>query len=158
MIIWGSKGKEKTIGEGMFFCPKCGTLRPYLHKKIAKYFTLYFIPLFETKNLAEYIECQLCRTPFKPEVLNYSQSLEKEREQRLEAQKMIADMSKGLDSGASIQSLASVIKSAGGNDEIASAAIYAATQGKIKCCKNCGAAFKASLSYCSICGTPLTDQ
>jgi len=158
MIIWGSKGREKTVAEGQFFCPKCRAMRPYKYKKVGKYFTLYFIPLFETKNLGEYIECQICRTPFKPEVLNYSQSLEKDNEKEQQIKKMIKEFSDGLDAGASIQALATAIQSAGGNEEIVKAAIYAATQGKIKTCKNCGAAFKATLTYCSICGGPLTDQ
>ncbi|MGA2503153.1 MAG: zinc-ribbon domain-containing protein [Anaerolineales bacterium] len=158
MIIWGSKGKQKTLGQGIFFCPQCSTMRPYHRKKVSKYFTLYFIPLFETKNLGEYIECQWCLTTFRTEVLKYTQSLEQKHEQQLQIQKMIAEISEGLDAGASLQSVASIIKASGGNEEIASAAIYAVTQGKIKGCRKCGVAFKATLSYCSICGTPLTDQ
>jgi hypothetical protein len=159
MIIWGSRGKEKTMGEGQFFCPKCRILRPYKHQKIAKYFTLYFIPLFETKNLGEYVECQGCYTPFRTEILDYSQSLQQqEQENQEEARKVMKEISDGLDAGFSLQAIASLIKNAGGNEEAATAAIYAVTQGKIKVCSNCGAAYKASLSYCSICGTYLTPQ
>jgi hypothetical protein len=158
MIIWGSKGKEKTIAEGQFFCPHCSTSRSYRHKRIGKYFTLYFIPLFETKNLGEYIECQSCFMTFRTEVLNYSRSLEQDHEQQENIKKMITDISDGLDAGASLQSVASIIKAAGGNEDAASAAIYAATQGKIKVCTQCGAAFKAVLNYCSICGSPLIDR
>lgn len=69
MLIWGSKGKEKEISQGQFFCPKCGDLRPYKHKRVSKYFTLYFIPLFETKNLGEVVECQICSSGFDPKIL-----------------------------------------------------------------------------------------
>jgi predicted RNA-binding Zn-ribbon protein involved in translation (DUF1610 family) len=158
MIIWGSKGKEKTIAEGQFYCPQCRTSRPYRHKKVAKYFTLYFIPLFETKNLGEYIECQWCFTTFRTEVLHYSRSLEQDHEQQEKIKKMITDISDGLDAGASLQSIASIIKAAGGNEDASSAAIFAATQGKIKVCSKCGAVFKATLSYCSICGSLLIHQ
>ena len=54
MIIWGSKGKQKELAQGKFFCPKCNTIRPYKHKRVSRHFTLYFIPLFETQNLGEF--------------------------------------------------------------------------------------------------------
>jgi predicted RNA-binding Zn-ribbon protein involved in translation (DUF1610 family) len=69
IVVWGSKGNVKTKGEGQFFCPSCGALRTYKHKKLVRQFTLYWIPLFETKNLGEFIECQTCGTPFKTSVL-----------------------------------------------------------------------------------------
>jgi hypothetical protein len=157
MIIWGSKGKLKTIAEGQFYCPNCQGTRSYQRKRVAKYFTLYFIPLFQTQNLGEFIECQTCLVTFRTEVLNYSQSLEQEHEQRQKINQMIKDISNELEAGTSIQSMASAIKAAGGNEELASAAIAAATQGKIRYCKNCGSAFKAPLSFCSTCGTALSE-
>ena len=69
MLIWGSKGREKELSRGQFFCPMCNTERPYLHKKVSKMFTLYFIPLFETTNLGEFVQCQTCKSGFDPKVL-----------------------------------------------------------------------------------------
>ena len=69
MLIWGSKGREKELSQGQFFCPKCNDLRPYKQKRASKMFTLYFIPLFETKNLGEFVECQVCRSGFDPKIL-----------------------------------------------------------------------------------------
>ena len=69
MIIWGSKGRQKELAEGTFYCPKCNDNRPYKKKRATRYFTLYFIPLFETKNLGEFVECQVCKTNFDPKVL-----------------------------------------------------------------------------------------
>ncbi len=69
MLIWGSKGREKVLSEGEFFCPKCNELKGYKHKRVSKYFTLYFIPLFETKNLGEFVECQACKNGFDPQIL-----------------------------------------------------------------------------------------
>src|SRR5215217_4668903 len=69
MLIWGSKGKEKELSRGQFFCPKCGDERLYIQKKVSKMFTLYFIPLFVTKNLGEFVECQVCGSGFEPEIL-----------------------------------------------------------------------------------------
>ncbi len=35
-------------------------------------FTLYFIPLFETKNLGEFVKCQVCKSGFDPKILEPS--------------------------------------------------------------------------------------
>ena len=69
MILWGTKGREKVVSEGMFFCPTCNTTRPYKRKSAARYFTLYFIPLFKTKKLGEFVECQVCKSAFDPKIL-----------------------------------------------------------------------------------------
>ncbi len=69
MIIWGTKGRQKELAQGTFYCPKCNDIRPYIRKRASRYFTLYFIPLFETKNLGEFVECQTCKSNFDPKVL-----------------------------------------------------------------------------------------
>jgi hypothetical protein len=69
MIIWGSKGKESTIGTGQFFCPRCQRTVDFQHQRVQRYFTLYFIPLFPTATLGEYIACRSCGGKYKPEVL-----------------------------------------------------------------------------------------
>jgi hypothetical protein len=76
MVIWGSKGKSKTIGSGTFYCPHCKSHQLFKHEELSRYFTLYFIPLFKTQNLGEYIECQTCLKTFKKEVLQYSQQFD----------------------------------------------------------------------------------
>ena len=70
MIILGSRGKENQLSEGQFFCPKCSHIRHYKQKRISNYFTLYFIPLFETKNLGEFVQCQVCKGGFDPKILD----------------------------------------------------------------------------------------
>lgn len=72
MIIWGSTSKEKVLGQGQFACPGCRNHTPFAHKKLERYFTLYFIPLFPIRTLAEYVECGFCRGKFQPQVLAYS--------------------------------------------------------------------------------------
>ena len=72
MIIWGSKTKTKTVNSGKFFCPNCKDETSYTQIYISKYFTLYFIPLFETEKLGEYVRCDRCNSNYKPEILNYS--------------------------------------------------------------------------------------
>ena len=69
MIIFGSKGKESIVGSGTFTCPGCGNGKPYLHKKLQRYFTLYFIPIFPVATLGEHVECGSCHGLWKTEVL-----------------------------------------------------------------------------------------
>jgi hypothetical protein len=69
MIIWGSKAQDKTINRGGFFCPSCKAQTAYSHQRVSRYFTLYFIPLFPTSTLGEYIRCGSCSAQLRPEVL-----------------------------------------------------------------------------------------
>jgi dATP pyrophosphohydrolase len=72
IIIVGTKVRVIELSAGKFYCPNCNTRRPYKRKRYAKYFTLFFIPLFQIKNLGEQVECQKCFTPFKPSILKRS--------------------------------------------------------------------------------------
>lgn len=70
MIVWGSRGREKEVGSGTFVCPVCRAPRLYTRIRADRYFTLYFIPLFRTKHLGEYVRCSVCAGAFTPEVLD----------------------------------------------------------------------------------------
>jgi hypothetical protein len=69
MIIWGSKAKVRQIGSGKFFCPNCLAESPHAHFRISRYFTLYFIPLFPTSALGQYVKCETCGREFPDTVL-----------------------------------------------------------------------------------------
>jgi arginine/lysine/ornithine decarboxylase len=45
--------REKEIANGQFICPTGKGTRPYKHKRVGKYFALFFIALFKTKDLDE---------------------------------------------------------------------------------------------------------
>lgn len=70
MIIWGSCGKEKTLARTDFFCPKCRGDTVGAHVRVSRYFTLYFIPLFPTSTLGEYIRCEDCQGEYNLSVLD----------------------------------------------------------------------------------------
>ena len=72
IIILGTKVRVMERSSGEFYCPKCNSRRPYKLKRYAKYFTLFFIPLFKIKTLGEQVECQKCFMSFKPKVLEGS--------------------------------------------------------------------------------------
>jgi hypothetical protein len=67
MIIYGYRHKNITLATGQFECPRCQMTRTYTHIDVVRYFTLFFIALFPLGRLSTYIECQTCRTAFKPE-------------------------------------------------------------------------------------------
>ena len=69
MIIWGSCSKEKTVDRPEFFCPKCANDAVGEHVRVSRYFTLYFIPLFPTSTLGEYVRCQDCGGEYNMDVL-----------------------------------------------------------------------------------------
>lgn len=72
LIIFGSRAVTGSKGTGSFVCPRCGPGAPYDHKRVRRFFTLYFIPLIPLRTVGEYIECGTCRTTYKPEVLRLS--------------------------------------------------------------------------------------
>lgn len=71
LIIFGTRGVTSSVASGDFNCPSCETRRPYVHKRVRRFFTLYFIPLIPLDTIGEYVECQHCRDTYKPAVLEY---------------------------------------------------------------------------------------
>lgn len=72
MIIFGTRGVKSTIKSGDFNCPQCEKSVPYRHRKVTKFFTLYFIPLIPLGSAGEYVECGTCKGTFIPRVLESS--------------------------------------------------------------------------------------
>lgn len=74
MIIFGTRGVKSTLKEGSFLCPQCESERHFKHKKVTRFFTLYFIPLIPIGRLGEYVECQTCKGTFVTKVLEYGKN------------------------------------------------------------------------------------
>ncbi|NQT37641.1 MAG: TerB family tellurite resistance protein [Planctomycetes bacterium] len=70
MIIFGTRGVTYSAGSGDFYCPQCRSELPYRHKRVRRFFTLYFIPLIPIDLLGEYVECQQCRGTYRLDVLD----------------------------------------------------------------------------------------
>lgn len=73
MIIFGTRGVTMNHEKGNFDCPGCGQAA-YAHKRVRRFFTLYFIPVIPLDLLGEYVECSSCKETYKPEVLSYDRS------------------------------------------------------------------------------------
>ena len=65
MIILSSKGKEKELSQGQFFCPTCDVTREYQLKQSSHRFSFFF----RIQHLGERFECQVCGSVFESEVL-----------------------------------------------------------------------------------------
>lgn len=78
MIVFGTRGVKSTIKSGDFGCPQCQTNKPFRHRKVTKFFTLYFIPLIPLGSAGEYVECGGCKGTFIPRVLDGNTSNKEE--------------------------------------------------------------------------------
>ena len=151
MIIFGTKYKHNKICEGDFFCPRCNMQRHYHHKKMQRYFSLYFIPIIPMGSKGEFIECQTCGTTFEMTVLqmkaapkppNLAQmmnNIESDLKKGKPVEFIIRDLTRaGLDLGLAQNAIAPFVDKATN-----------------KHCKSCGLTYLDSIKKCSECGNPL---
>ena len=71
LIIFGTRGVTYGSEGGQFFCPDCEGKQQYLHRRVRRFFTLYFIPVIPLDLLGEYIECQSCTSTYKLSILDF---------------------------------------------------------------------------------------
>src|SRR5436190_10825904 len=83
MIIWGSTVREIVQDSGQFHCPQCGSQQECQVVRIATYFTLYFIPIFETTYHGDGIKCLSCKLLFTPNVLNDTPASSRRKKKRM---------------------------------------------------------------------------
>lgn len=74
MIIFGTRGVTYSKGNSDFHCPTCSAQEAYKHKRIRRFFTLYFIPVIPLDMVGEYVECQKCKGTYKLDVLDFDPS------------------------------------------------------------------------------------
>jgi hypothetical protein len=148
MIIWGSRGQEKDVASGQFYCPHCDGHKPYIRKRVAQYFTVFFIPLFESENLGEYIECQSCHEKYKPEILNYKPPSP--------AQQFLLVLKQELEVGMPLHMLEKKLMASNLSEVEAKQLIENVTAGNQTTCQNCGFKYLGTIKLCSNCGNALT--
>jgi hypothetical protein len=68
-IIWGLRVIYRTLGNGVFFCRRCGGDRAYRHRAGRRYITVFFIPLIPLTKTGEHVQCRKCKTRYVTEVL-----------------------------------------------------------------------------------------
>jgi hypothetical protein len=68
-IIWGLRVIYRTLGNGVFFCRRCGGDRQYRHRTGRRFITVFFIPLIPLTKTGEHVQCRKCKTRYVTEVL-----------------------------------------------------------------------------------------
>ena len=144
MIIWGSTGREIRLGHGEFYCPQCDEEQDYTHIRVARYFTLYFIPLFQIENLGEYIKCDECEQAYEEEVLDY--------EPPTAAQKMLHSVKGDLASGTPVEMVKRKLLNAGMPAGQVHKAVGLMAGENLRHCETCNLTYVAGVSKCSTCG------
>ena len=144
LILLGSRSRPSTLSTGEFYCPQCRANRRYAHRRLTRYFTAYFIPLFPIERQGEYIECQTCLNAFALSVLEPTGPV------RIQA--LMHDLDAQLQVGHSVQLLVNRLLAAGAAQEEAAWAVYSAGHGKFAACENCQLLYESSLRYCGNCG------
>ncbi len=175
MIIWGSLGREIVQARGSFPCPQCCTPRDYRKVRVATYFTLYFIPLFETQHHGDYIECLSCQGQFKPEVLDSAPPPQQEQAETplkwcvrngkllylgptSQAEQVVLSIQAELKSGTPVQMACTKLTNAGIEAEVAEKLVAAAAGDNQHTCSRCQLNFVSCLSRCSLCGDSLSAE
>ena len=77
MIIFGTRSMESVRSTGNFNCPRCGRSKPYHHKSVNRWFTLYFIPVIPMGSIGTYVQCGQCGATYSEAVLDYDPEAEK---------------------------------------------------------------------------------
>jgi len=150
-IIFGTKAKTRETGHGEFYCPSCKTTRHYLKKESANYFALYFIPLFRVEPPRVYIECEVCHTAYKPDLLLMDN-------RRLIVSTLLTDAEKEMKSGTPSNIIYHKLLARGIPDDVAQALSIALLGSAPKICKNCGSLFCSQVLSCSNCGGVLMEN
>lgn len=70
LIIFGFRVVYRTVGQGTFHCQRCGGDREYRHRAGRRWFTLFFIPVIPLNRVGEHVQCTVCRTRYRMDVLS----------------------------------------------------------------------------------------
>lgn len=150
MIIFGTKGRITEVGKGQFVCPRCRTMRSYIHKKAARYFTLYFIPLIKIKDLGEFVECQVCKGAFEMIVLNQNTTSNSDQ--------AVQVVRSGLQSGTPIHVMRKKLTDSGLGETAAKKTVdLAVGDSGYKTCQKCGFMYHGGVQHCDNCQTALGE-
>ena len=157
-IIFGSRGREVDEETGQFNCPNCCTVlniksdekqQKYTQVKMARYFTLFFIPIFSFQTLGRYIRCNHCHSEYNENVLNYvPPSLEEE---------IGNDVEQELKSGTPISMMINKLKTQGLDQQQATRLVDQVVSGNIVTCQHCKMEFLKGVEKCSLCEGKLSN-
>ncbi len=150
IFIGGLSDRQKEVSSGSFTCPHCGVPRPYKLMKAGRYFSLYFIPLFRTKDLGEYVQCQHCQRTFDPQVLSYKGLSATERLEQ--------EIRKELQSGMPLHMMVEKLISQHMDRTTADLYVKRAAGGQTVTCTQCKFDYLHGVERCLNCGSELNQD
>ncbi|MWN05933.1 hypothetical protein [Gilliamella sp. Pas-s95] len=151
-IIFGTRGREVNERSGQFNCPNCCSQQntttdekkqKYTQIKIAKYFTLFFIPIFSYETLGRYIKCNECNNDYNEKVLEYVPPTFEEQ--------IASYVEQELKSGTPISMLVNKLKAQGFDEQQSTNAVNNVVNGNIVSCHQCNMDFLKGVEKCSLC-------
>ncbi|WP_294613453.1 hypothetical protein [uncultured Gilliamella sp.] len=157
-IIFGTSGRHVDETRGQFNCPSCCAnenitsdvkQQRYTGVKVAKYFTLFFIPIFSYQTLGRYIKCNHCKSEYNEKVLEYVPPTFEDQ--------VASYVEQELKSGTPISMLVNKLKSQGLDEEQSTNAVNHIVAGNIVTCHQCNMDFLKGVEKCSLCEQRLSD-
>lgn len=152
MIIFGTRARYTTVGEGQFHCLHCQRERAYVRKKAKNYFALYFIPLFPIGDLGEFIECQTCGRSYAPDVLNFKPS-----KPQTDTARLLNMVKEKVGRGFPVEYLISDLTMEGIDREIAANIVTMAAGPARRTCPKCELTYAGDVRTCPDCQLMLVD-
>jgi hypothetical protein len=118
--------------------------------RVARYFTLYFIPLFETEHLGDYVECYGCGVKYLPYVLH--------ERPKPQSEQVVSQVRTELESGIAMQTARTKLIKAGTKPDRATDIVEAAAHGEMRTCTACKLGYVKCVKACSTCGQSLLPE
>lgn len=150
MIIFGTKSKNKEIGQGEFFCPHCQGQRKYTRHTSRPHFSLYFIPLVPIGDTTEYIQCVTCQTAFAVNVLD-----QKAPAPTQNLATLLNSIPERLADGVPVEYIVRDLTAVGLDLDVALKNIAANLDGHTRQCEACALSYAPEIEVCSSCGEEL---
>jgi zinc-ribbon family len=69
LLVLGVRYLTTVVATGLFHCPSCGGDRRYRMRRPRAWIHVFWIPVVPLRTGEEYVECDLCRTRYRPSVL-----------------------------------------------------------------------------------------
>ncbi len=152
MIIFGTRAKTKTTGEGEFYCPHCARERHYERKEIKNYLALYFVPLIPMGDGGEIIECQTCGRSYAPEVLDRKLS-----KPQPDVARLLNMVRARLEKGQPVEYVVSDLTMQGYDRDVAENVVNMAIGESRRRCPKCELTYAPIINQCPDCLVPLQD-
>lgn len=147
IIIYGSRGVVSELSDGDFDCPHCQNQASYRLKRVRRYFTLFFIPVFPINSGIHFVECDHCGSQFEEAVLDYRPPSPQDDQILLAAAGQLRD-------GHSVEEVRDKLVEAGEDREEIESLLVKLCEGKPWRC-DCGVRYHPDITRCGKCGKEL---